>query len=156
MEDREETISKITQLLNVLPNKDIDALERIVWSMSKTSDRQTVYRAHDKYRVYICFNEMRLWGPQAFHILLDQAKQYKDNFIFIIYSRDKYPDITKGGTLRKIYVSEMKDMCTNYFTNKEYEKYFIFTLDEPERNKQTLIDPQIFNLPQILQNLPVV
>jgi esterase/lipase superfamily enzyme len=148
-EERDEQISKIVQMINALPDKDIDALERVIWSMSRSSDRVTVYKGYDKYRVCISFTTMQTVAIAMGQILQDVIINNSDKFIMVIYSDVKVNDPFTGKT-RKYTTEEMKNFLSMNNFNSDVLKLMHFTTDTPTRNNRTIIDPDVFNLKQLI------
>ena len=139
-------------MINALPEKDVDALERVIWSMSRSSDRVTVYKGYDKYRVCISFTTMQTVAIAMGSVLQDIITSNADKFIMVIYSDLKINDPFSGKT-RKFTTEEMKNFLSMNNFNSDVLKMMHFTTDTPPRNNRTLVDPDIFNLKQLVSSL---
>lgn len=138
-------------MINALPDKDIDALERVVWSMSRSSDRISVYKGHDKFRIFIPFSSISTM-PTSSLILAEAIDIYNDKILFVVYSDVKIPDPIRM-TKRKMTTEEMKMLLIGIGFSKALIDDMHFTTDSPVRNERTIVDPSLFNLPQIVKTI---
>lgn len=150
-DNRDEQISKMTQMIHALPDKDIDALERVIWSMSRSSDRVTVYKGYDKYRIFISFTTMQTVAIAMGNLIQELVINNSEKFIMVVYSDHKFLDPMSGKT-RKLTTEEMKNFLTLNGFDKEVINLMHFTTDTPVRNNRTVVDPDIFNLTQIVSS----
>ncbi len=158
--DIDERLTTMMQMIRVLPDETVSALERIVWQMSDSNTRKIVKNSRGKIRLYISFNDfvqsIAIVGRSEVMRTIESLAEKKVSLIVYsgsTYTIPRFKNVWDTDyAITPAYVSEIKKNLQAYLREDDF-KSFTLSSKDPEVSDNSLLSSSIMEAIGLVKSL---